>query len=74
MKKETKQKAIVQTWVTGKYGKPGEMLVELNEVVRFKNGNINKAATLRAGYTIIKTIKEPYGWGDRSYTISEFVD
>lgn len=67
-------KAIVLTYVTGKYGKPGEKVVDLNKVEYFKNGRINKAATLRNGYKVIEILKDSYGFGTKTETIAEIID
>ena len=72
MKKKTK--ARIKIFCSGYYGKSGEEIVELNEVVRFKNGNINKNKTIEKGYTIVEVIKKAYGFGLRDPQIVEILD
>ena len=67
-------KALVKEFVTGQHGKTGLKIVELNKIVLFKNGKINKSATLKSGYTVVKIIKQPYGFGKRIESIVKFID
>lgn len=67
-------KALVKEFITGHYGKDGLKIVELNKIVLFKNGKINKSATLKSGYTTIKIIKQPYGFGKCIESIVKFID
>ena len=66
-------KARIKIYCTGRYGRCGEQIVDLKKVEYFKNGRINQAATLRHGYDVIETIKEPYGYGIKSESIVEII-
>lgn len=66
-------KARIKIYFKGLYQKLGQQIVELKKVEYFKNGKINQAATLRNGYDVIETIKEPYGYSTKQASIIEIM-
>lgn len=66
-------KARIVIYCTGKYGRCGEQIVELKKIEYFKNGKVNKAATLRNGYIVVETITPTYGYGLQQVSIIEII-
>lgn len=63
----------IKTYCTGEYGRGGEKIAKLKSPVFFKNGNLNKTASLKGGYDELEVIKKPYGFGLKIEAISEIV-
>ena len=66
-------KARIKIYCKCIYAKVGEQIVELKKIEYFKNGRINEAATLRNGYDVVETIKEPYGYSTKQASIVEII-